>query len=70
MAIADLTTALQNIDTAILNLTANPKPSYSINGQSVQWGEYFKQLTSARQDIANQLVLAQGPGEDVWEGVT
>ena len=70
MAIADLTTALQNIDTAILNMTANPKPSYSINGQSVQWGEFYSQLMKARQDLANQLVLAQGPGEDVWEGLT
>jgi len=70
MAIADLQTALQNIDTAIVNMTANPKPSYSINGQAVQWGEFYSQLAKARQDIVNQLVLAQGPGEDVWEGLT
>lgn len=28
----------------IASITAQPKPNYSINGQSVSWGEYLKQL--------------------------
>jgi hypothetical protein len=28
----------------IADLTTAPKPSYSINGQSVSWSEYLKQL--------------------------
>lgn len=70
MAIADLQTALQNIDTAIVNLSTNPKPNYSINGQSIPWADYFKMLTSQRQAISELLVIAEGPGEDVWEGVS
>lgn len=29
---------------AILDITASPKPTYSIDGQSVSWGEYLAQL--------------------------
>lgn len=70
MAVSDLQTAVDNLDAAIRDLTANPKPNYSINGQSVSWGDFYSQLAKARQDIINQLVLAQGPDEEVWEGVT
>ena len=28
----------------IADMTANPKPSYSIDGQTVQWSDYLKQL--------------------------
>ena len=28
----------------IADITSDPKPSYSIDGQSVQWSEYLKQL--------------------------
>jgi hypothetical protein len=30
--------------TLIATITASPKPSYSIDGQSVSWTEYLKQL--------------------------
>jgi hypothetical protein len=30
----------------ITELTANPKPTYNIDGQSVQWSDYLKQLQS------------------------
>lgn len=39
---------LRNIRTQTLalieTLTANPKPSYSIDGQSVSWSDYLHQL--------------------------
>jgi hypothetical protein len=28
----------------IAEITATPKPSYSIDGQSISWGEYLRQL--------------------------
>ncbi len=70
MAASDLVTSLQNIDTQIVNITANPKPNYTINGQSISWGDFLKQLMDMRQQIAKAVVIAQGPNEDVWEGLT
>lgn len=70
MSVSVLQTALENIDAAILAASVNPKPTYSIDGQTVQWGEYIKQLSASRQAVAEQLNLAYGPGEEVWEGVT
>jgi len=30
----------------IAEITATPKPSYNVDGQSVQWADYLKQLRS------------------------
>lgn len=39
---------LQNIITAINNLTANPKPDYNVDGQQVSWSNYFRTLVDAQ----------------------
>lgn len=31
--------------TLLESLTTNPKPNYSVEGRSVSWGDYMKQLT-------------------------
>lgn len=41
---AELKTAAENLVTAYKAAAANPKPNYSIDGQSVSWGEYLKML--------------------------
>ena len=42
--IDDLTTARDNLAARIKDLTAQPKPNYSIDGQTVSWGDYLRQL--------------------------
>jgi|GEM_PF-544524 len=39
-----LTTIRTQALTRISELTENPKPSYQIDGQTVQWNDYLKQL--------------------------
>lgn len=44
-----------NILTILEQITASPKPSYSIDGQRFSWGEYLKQLNEALRDINSQI---------------
>ena len=69
-SIALYTQMLNNIDTKLLDLSANPKPNYSINGQSISWQSLFESLIQQRQNILQLLVVLQGPGETVIEGIT
>lgn len=43
--VASLKTTLDNFVAALETASANPKPNYSIDGQSVSWGEYLRMLT-------------------------
>ncbi len=58
-----------NLIAALRTESANPKPSYSINGQSVDWNGYRTSLIAEIEKI-NQLISAsEGPYEVVHEGV-
>ncbi len=59
----NLATALANVAEKLAEMTANPRVSYSIDGQSVSWGDYFNSLTKLRNDLKAALVNAQGPFE-------
>jgi hypothetical protein len=53
----------------IAAMTASPKPSYSIDGQSVSWNEYLKQ----QQEIVtwcDQQSAASQPFEFLSQGFT
>lgn len=41
----DLQTAINQIAAQIKDITANPKPDYSVNGQQVSWASYLQMLT-------------------------
>lgn len=41
----NLTTARDNIAARLAEITAIPKPSYDVDGQRVEWNDYFKALT-------------------------
>lgn len=43
-------------------ITSSPKPSYSINGQSVSWGDYLRQLRETIEWCDKQL-NAEAPYE-------
>ena len=57
---------LLNIRTSILTAleTNGAKPSYNIDGQSVQWGDLFGRLQQINELIAG----IQGPLEEISEG--
>jgi hypothetical protein len=60
--IDDLKTARDNIATLIKDITANPKPSYSIDGQTVQWAAYLRALTS-QMEVIDKAINAGEPYE-------
>jgi hypothetical protein len=67
--LTNLTTARDNIVAALVAMTANPKPNYIIDGQSVSWGALFNNYQNALQNLNNQIVAAN-PYEFTSEGVT
>lgn len=52
---AELQTALESLTTAYVEACANPKPTYSIDGQSVSWTEYLKMLLDGMKATAELL---------------
>lgn len=52
----------------IAEMTANPKPSYNSDGQSVQWTDYLKQL-QATVEWCDQQIARSEPGiEEITVG--
>jgi hypothetical protein len=64
---------IRNIKSQTLNLietiTTNPKPSYSIDGQSVSWSDYLAQLQATVAWCNTQLNI-EGPFEIHSQGYT
>ncbi len=54
----------------IVTITANPKPSYDIDGQEILWAEYLKQLQDTIAWVDVQLVTTDGPYEVHSQGYT
>ncbi len=52
----------------IEELTAQPKPSYTIDGQSVSWTEYLRQLQETVR-WCETMIVAQKPCEIVSQGM-
>lgn len=65
----NLTTARDNIAAKLAEVSANPKPSYTIDNQSVSWGDYMTQLQLAL-DSFNALIAAGQPYEIVTQAFT
>ena len=67
----NLETTRLNVSKLLAEITANPKPSYNVNGQAVNWTEYHKMLTETLSRL-NKLI-AEGevdatPFEEVSQG--
>ncbi len=60
--IDDLTTARDQAASLIKDITASPKPSYSVDGQTVSWTQYLAELTKQVKDL-NYLITAGKPYE-------
>jgi len=53
----------------IVDLTENPKPSYNIDGQSISWGSYLKQLQDTVV-FCNEQLANEAPVEVISQGYT
>lgn len=53
----------------IAEITASPKPTYSVEGQSVSWGDYLGQLQRT-VEWCNQQLSAEEPFEVISRGYT
>lgn len=72
-----MATALDNVNTAIANVTAliaqittNPQPSYSVQGVSVPWSEYLSMLTDQLEKLQEASIYLSGPYELTQQAVT
>lgn len=59
----NLETARNNVAAALAEITANPKPDYSVDGESYSWASYFQMLTTQLEALNKQLAAASGPYE-------
>lgn len=59
----NITLAIANIGQRIADLTANWKPNYTIDGQTISWSDYMKQLIEARDLLIVQSAKDEGPFE-------
>lgn len=66
----NLTTAKTNFAQQLADLSANPKPSYTVDGKSYQWGEYLKFLTDSMAAVNAAIVANEGPSETCIDGYT
>ncbi len=63
----NLTTARDQIAANLVEITANPKPSYDVDGQRFEWTDYFKALTDQLSKM-NELINGGEPFEEVSQG--
>lgn len=57
---ADLIQARDNIAAQIRDLTSSPKPDYSLNGKSIQWGAYLRLLQDQLKATEEAIMRADG----------
>ena len=63
-----LQTIRQQLLERIAEITAAPKPTYSIDGQEVEWAEYLKSLRESVDWIDRQQAKSESPFEFVSRG--
>jgi len=64
-----LATIKTNTLALLADLSAHPKPSYMIDGQSVQWGAYHRMLMDQLKEV-NAQIAAETPFEIHSRGFT
>ena len=69
MSSSQLQTIRTNILARIEEITASPKPNYSIDGQMVSWQSYLDSLFQ-KLDAINTQINASEPFEEVSQGRT
>ena len=62
-AAQNVQTAIDNVAAQLVEITANPKPTYSIDGQSVSWTEHYRALLQTFKDLVALQQMIGGPFE-------
>ncbi len=72
-----MATVLENLQTAreqvaanLVTITANPKPNYTIDGQTVSWQSLFDSYVESLETLAAKIAAANDPYEEVSQGFT
>ena len=65
---ANLETARNNVAARLAEITANPKPDYSVDGESYSWTSYFQALVSQLEALNKALQTAGGGWETKTHG--
>ncbi|MGE3804156.1 MAG: hypothetical protein AB7K24_05740 [Gemmataceae bacterium] len=59
----DLQTTYDQLAANLAEITASPKPTYSIDGQKVSWAEYHRLLTDQLKAVRELIAADSGPYE-------
>lgn len=51
------------------DLTANPKPNYSVDGQSISFSDHYRTLLEMQEDLRKARVMEDGAWEVRSRGV-
>jgi hypothetical protein len=62
--------AIDNLSGKIAELSVNPKPSYEVDGQRVEWTEYFRMLCQQLDELRRIQMKLQGPIVKYTRGIT
>lgn len=65
----NLQTALESLSAKYATAAASAAPSYNIDGQSVDRTAYMESLLKQMQELRMQIALAEGPCEEVTQGI-
>lgn len=57
-AVDDLQSAYNQMATRMKEITASPKPSYSIDGESYSWAEYQSFLLTGMKQLREEIAAA------------
>lgn len=69
-ALANIETAIINVSNLIQQITANPQPSYSVQGVSISWADYLASLVDQEAKLQEIYIFLSGPYELVTRGVS
>lgn len=64
----NLTTARAQVAEILVEITADPKPTYSVDGQNVSWESYFSMLTDKLEVLDRAIQRASGPQQTSHRG--
>ncbi len=56
-----LNQSLLNVTLALQDMTANPKPNYSLDGRSYSWNELMESLMKKQSELRVAIQEADGP---------
>lgn len=68
--IDDLIAAKANVSGQLAAMTVSPKPTYSINGQSVTWQSHFDSLVTKLENLNKLIQVEAGPLQFETVGIT